>query len=110
VRVASSARTASWLRSLPDLLEPVGQQAVGFPVDGDGRRLVGGLDQAEDLAGRLVEPVVPVVDAVFVLDLEVPGVRGRDGLGGQPGNVVMGIDGERYGGAPLRSLCQRTRP
>jgi hypothetical protein len=40
-------------------------------VDIDGRVGVRGLHEAEHLAVRLVDPVLPVVDAVLVLDVQV---------------------------------------
>ena len=51
----------------------VGDQAVGLSVDAMGG--VGGLDQAEDLAGALVGPVPEVLDAVGVLLVVVGRVR-----------------------------------
>ena len=56
-------------------------------MDGIGRLGARGLDEAEDLAGRLVVPVSAVVDAILLLDLEVAGVGGGDGFAGQARDV-----------------------
>src|SRR3954451_3648833 len=52
--------------------ELVRHETVRLAVHPCGGLGVRGVDQAEDLAGVLVEPVALVVDAVGVLHLEVP--------------------------------------
>ena len=74
---------------------------MGLPVDlAIAASADRGLDQAEDLAGRLVVPVALVRHAVLGSDLDVAGVSGGDGLRGQPGDVVVGVE--------IRSACART--
>jgi len=62
--------------------------------------LVGGLgarclDETEDLAGRLVEPVAQVPDVVLALDREVGRVGGGDAGRGQALDVMVGVEIER---------------
>ena len=53
---------------------------MGLAVDGDGDIGARRLGQAEDLAGRLVEPVTQVADAVFVLHVQVFEMRVRESV------------------------------
>src|SRR4051794_38826765 len=71
-----------------DLEQRVGHEPMGFLVDPIRRFLVRGVHEAEDLAFLLVHPVLLVVDVVLVLDLEIRGVRARDGFGGDARDVV----------------------
>ena len=52
-------------------------QPVCLAVNASGGLLVRGVDQAEDLALGFIDPVVPVVDAVFALDPDI-GLVGAD--------------------------------
>src|SRR5689334_22932134 len=61
--------------SLGDWVDLVGDEPVCLAVDGSGGVGVWGIDQAEDLAVLLVDPVPQVVNAVGVLGLQVGGVR-----------------------------------
>src|SRR5262245_27902672 len=83
------------LRALRHLEQRVRQQAMGLAMDGDRGIPVGGLDEAEDLAGSLVDPVVLVVDAVLVLNLDVGFVR-TDDVGRLHAGQVMDIDEGRH--------------
>jgi hypothetical protein len=60
-------------------------------MDGFRSLLAGCLDQAEDLAGSLVEPVLQVVDTVLVLALQILAVGVRDTVGGQTVDLVVDI-------------------
>src|SRR5207342_825560 len=63
-------------------------EAMGLTVHADRGLAVGGVDEAEDLAGRLVDPVMAVVDAVLPLHADVRGVGTGDVLGLDAGQVV----------------------
>ena len=54
-----------------DLVHLVGDESMRFAMHGVGGLGIGSLDQAEDLALALVDPVLQVVDPVLALDLEV---------------------------------------
>src|SRR3954453_7232621 len=56
----------------------VGHETVRLAVDGVGRLGVGRVDEAEDLALVLADPVTQVLHAVLLLRLQVGGVRGGD--------------------------------
>jgi hypothetical protein len=60
------------------LVDGVGDQPVRLAVHGVGRLGVRRLDEAEDLALALVDPVPQVADVVVGLLLQVGGVRVRD--------------------------------
>jgi hypothetical protein len=66
----------------------VGLEAVGFSMDSRGALAVRRVDQAEDLALLLGDPVLLVVDAVLTLDAHVGLVRFGDILGLDAGDVV----------------------
>ena len=63
----TSARSGSLL----DLGDVIGHEPVGFPVNRRRGVRVRGLDEAEDLTGPVVEPVLQILDATPLLDLEV---------------------------------------
>ena len=52
----------------------IGYQAVRLAVDALGGVRVGGLDQAEDLSGRWVDPVPQIADSVALLGRQIGGV------------------------------------
>ena len=54
----------------------VGDKAVRLPVNRDSSSFAGGVHQAEDRAGTVVEPVLEVVNPVLGLYLQVPLVCG----------------------------------
>jgi hypothetical protein len=58
--------------------------------------LGGRLDQAEDLAGALVEPVAEIAHAILLLDLEVLLVRQLAYLGGEAVDPVVDIHVEGH--------------
>src|SRR5215472_7242823 len=60
--------------SLSDWVDLVGDEPMGFAVHGRCGVGVGSVDQAEDLAVLLVDPVAQVVNAVCILGLHVGGV------------------------------------
>jgi hypothetical protein len=62
---------------------------MGFAVDGGRGVCAWGVDQAEHLARRLVEPVLQVSHAVSGLDLEVPLVSAGDGVGSEALDLVV---------------------
>jgi hypothetical protein len=64
---------------------------------------VGSIDEAEDLAVLLVDPVLLVVDSVGTLDPEVGLVGARD-IGGLHAGKVVHVHVRRHGGTPLRGL------
>src|SRR3712207_2666796 len=86
-RVAESGRLAA-LGHLDDLVR---DEPVRLPMDRGGSFLARGLNQAEDLAGVLVIPVLQVAHAVGPLHLEIPRVRSLDRHGGQAVNLVMHV-------------------
>jgi len=61
---------------------------MGFAVDLRGRLAVRRVDEAEHLAGLLVDPVVLVIHAVLALDLQVRFVGSGDVSGLHAGDVV----------------------
>src|SRR5215469_7630194 len=74
----SRARCAVWRweesGALGDWVDLVGDEPVCFAVHGSRGVGVWGIDQAEDLAVLLVDPVPQVVNAVGVLGLQVGGM------------------------------------
>ena len=93
----------------------VGDQAVGFAVDGIGGFAARRFDQAEYLTGDYVEPVAQVLHAMLRLGLQVFLVSPRDGLGGQPFDVLVDVQEERHSDFPFPSLedlggCLRDDP
>ena len=54
-----------------NLGDVIGYQPVGFAMDGRSCLRARGLDEAEDLPGPFVEPVLQILDTVLVLDLKV---------------------------------------
>src|SRR3954469_603806 len=76
---------------LGDLEEVLGDEAVGLAVDRDRGLTVGRLDEAEDLAGGLVDPVVLVVDAELRTDPDV-GLVGWDDIAGLNAGEVVDVD------------------
>src|SRR5262245_45828350 len=70
--------------------------------------LVRGIDEAEDLAVLLVDPVVLVVDPVLALDLHVGGVGADDVLGLDAGDVVL-VHVERHAETPWCSCGPSVR-
>jgi hypothetical protein len=74
--------------SLLDLVERLGDEAVRLAVDLGGGLAVGCVDEAEDLTGLLVDPVVAIVDAVELADTNVGLVRFGDVAGLDAGQVV----------------------
>src|SRR5439155_13805960 len=73
---------------LLDLVERVGLKAVRLPMDARGRLPIGRVDEAEDLAVALIDPVALVVHAVLALDPDVGFVCRGDIGGFHPGDVV----------------------
>ena len=69
---------------------------MGLAVDARRGLPVGRLDQAEDLAGRLVDPIVLVVDALLGLDAEIRLVRADD-IGGLHSGDVMHVHVRGHG-------------
>src|SRR5215207_7116891 len=75
---------------------------VGFAVHADRGVGVRRFDQAEHLAGLLVDPVLEVVDPVLVLGPDIGGVGLGDVLGGGPlGQVLMHVHEQRPRVPPL---------
>src|SRR5439155_2422357 len=73
-----------------------------LPVHADRRLLAGSLDETKHFARLVVEPVVQVLHVVLVLRGEVSLVRAGDAVPGQPGNVLVDVEGEWHGfGLPL---------
>jgi len=68
------------LGALLDLVDLVGDQAVGLAVHLGGGVGRGGLDQAEHSPGRLVDPVPQVVDVVAGLRLQVRQMSMKSGI------------------------------
>ena len=65
IEAPPGARTSG---ALGDLVEGMGLEAVRLAVDLGRGLAIRGVDEAEDLAGLLVDAVVLVVDAVRALD------------------------------------------
>src|SRR5215211_6280007 len=87
---------------LGDLEDLVGYQAVGLTVNRVRGLRIGSLDEAEDLAGLLVDPVALVVHAVLALDGDVGLVRlGDVGRRDAVGHVVN-VHVERHRGSFAR--------
>ena len=73
-----------------------GLEAVRLAMDAGRGLAVGRVDEAEDLAVGLVDPVVPVVDAVRALGADVGLVGADDVLGLDAGEVVdIDVGGHR---------------
>src|SRR6185295_6215040 len=87
-RHRSGRPVAGALAALLDLVERVRLEPVRLAVDARRGLAVGRIDETEDLAVLLVDPVLLVVDAVVALDLDVGLVGARDGLGRDTGDVV----------------------
>src|SRR5262245_28110377 len=81
----------------------VGHYAVRLAMHGFSRLLAGRLHEAEDLAGAFVEPVAEILDAVFLLDLQVAAVGIRGDLGRQSVDLVVHVQVKRHSRAPLHS-------
>src|SRR4051794_33955189 len=90
-RLSSDRGRGRRLRPLLDEMEGLCLEAVGLAVDKRCRLAIGSVDEAEDLAGLLVDPVVLVVDAVGVLDPDVGGVR-SDHVAGLHARQIVDID------------------
>src|SRR5262249_50787324 len=99
--------TRNCLHSFLHLNHVIGDKAVRFAVDGDRGFSAGGLDQAEDLAGLLVEPVAHILDAMLFLDLQVGLMRLGDSLGRQPVDMVVNIHEQRHMDAPVAGINER---
>ena len=74
-------------------------EAVGLAVDPCGGVAIGSVDEAEDLAGLLVDPVVLVIDAIRVLDLDV-GLMGSDDIAGFDARQIVDIRSLDCGALP----------
>src|SRR3954453_11620659 len=105
---------------LLDPVDLVGDEAVGFTVDTVGGLGVRGVDQAEQLPRRLVDPVLQVLHLVRVLGGEVGGVRGGSVLLRHPSLDVVYVHEQWHGGSfavirsahladPLASRQRRAR-
>ena len=83
--------TPNRLRSLFDLNNFIGKQAMGFAMNGNCRFFIWRFNETEHLAGILVKPVAQVLDTVLRLCLQV----GRMGLGnrirGEPFDMAVRI-------------------
>src|SRR3954451_10649468 len=91
-----------------DLVDLVSDEAVGLAVHGVGGVRVRRIDQAEDLAVGLVDPVALVVDTVVALDRQVGLVRLRDVAGVDRAVHVVNVHVERHIRPPPpngRTLC-----
>ena len=85
-------------RPFLDDVDLVGDQAVRLAVDGVGGLRVRGVDEAEDLPRRLVDPVPEVLDPVSALRGEVGGVRLGDVVDADPALDRVDIHEQRHGG------------
>src|SRR6516162_6194095 len=74
--------------------------SVSLSVDLLGGSSVGSVHQAKPGPTVLIEPVGHILDAVLVLNLEVPAMRGGDRFGGHVAHIVS-VHEYRHGG-PLR--------
>jgi hypothetical protein len=92
IRVGRGARTPrpdeGASGALLDLVERVGLEPVRFSMHPSGGLPVGRVDEAEDLAVLLVNPVVLVIDSVLALHADVGFVCPRDVARLDPGNVM----------------------
>jgi hypothetical protein len=62
------------------LVNLVGDEPMGLAMYSLGGLFIRSLNQAEDRAAALVEPVLLIVDAVLILGRQVPLVCLRDGV------------------------------
>src|SRR5919201_1680465 len=95
--------------ALLDLEDGLRLEAVGLAMDLDRGVTVRRLDQAEHLAGLLVDPVVLVVDPVRALDADVLGMCARDGFRLDAGEVVDVEIGRHRKHAPSRYVDVSSR-
>ena len=65
----------------------MGLETMGLAVHPRCGLTVGSVDEAEHLAGLLVDPVLPIVDAIGALDPKVGLMGLRDGIGLDPGQA-----------------------
>src|SRR5215217_7085611 len=86
--------------SLVELVDLVGYEAVRFTMHRAGGFRVRRLDEAEDLARLLVDPVALVVDAVFVLRLDVLLMRLRNICGGHLATERVHVHVQRHDPPP----------
>src|SRR5512133_2978879 len=92
----SRRRDGPGLRPFDDLVDLVGLEAVCFSVDA-GRGLgVGGLDEAEDLAVSLADPVALVALSMVSLNGDVLRVGIANGVAGNPPVHVVYVHVERH--------------
>jgi hypothetical protein len=82
--------------ALLDLVDLVGDEAVRLAMDAVRGLGVGRLDEAEDPAGLLVDPVALVVDAVLALRLDVLHVRVGHVRGRDPSLDLVHVHEERH--------------
>src|SRR3954447_17480023 len=94
---AHAARATPPSDPLGDRVDLVGDETVGLAVDRVGRLRVRGVDQAEDLALVLVDPVAEVLHVVRALRLRVGGVGSRHVVGGDVASLdVVDIHEQRH--------------
>jgi hypothetical protein len=84
------------LGALLDFVDLVGDEPVCLAMDGHRSVRVRRLDEAEDLSGLLVDLVVPVVDAVLVLRLDVLLVCFRNVLRGNAALHIVDVYEQRH--------------
>jgi hypothetical protein len=102
-RGSAVSRPAAWrqgrqqrLGSLFDLDNLIGHQPVRLAVHALCRLLVRGFDQAKDLTGVFVIPVLDVIHPVLFVHREIRLVGLSSRVGCQALNVMMNIDEERH--------------
>lgn len=88
-------------RSFLDLIDVIGDQTVGLPVDIRSSLGRGSLDQAEHLASSLIDPVPQVAHVVGSLGLQVGEVRLSDVIHRNSTIDLVNIHEERHFGAPF---------
>ena len=76
-----------------------GEQAMSLAVNGVGGLGTGRIEQTEDLALFLIEPIFEALDAMLMLDLQVGVMRGGEVLGARPRDVVD-VHVQRHRSAP----------
>src|SRR5215217_3596467 len=96
--------------SLVELVDLVGYEAVRFTMHRAGGFRVRRLDEAEDLARLLVDPVALVVDAVLVLRLDVLLMRLRDICGGDLATERVDVHVQRHDPPPCRGVTSMLWP
>src|SRR5687767_1906989 len=99
-RLATSLTDAALL-ALLHLVDLFRHEAVRFAVDPMSRLRVRRLDEAEDLARLLVDPIAAVVDPVLTLDLEVLLMGLRHVVGGDPVADVVNVHEQRHVSSPF---------